>query len=93
MTYEQEYKKYIKILTPLNDIELYIENKDAGMLRAILSEYKANYKKVRTDKAIADLISGICPMKKALRKLDARTEVQEEADLLIREDLERAMYG
>lgn len=93
MTFEEELEKYITALTPFEIVLVHIEDKNYGMIQEILTEYESIYQKVESDEAVLGLSLQICKMKRALRKLNSRTEEQEEADLLIWEDLQRAMHG
>lgn len=91
--YEEEAETRFQMLTPFDIALVYIEDKNTGMIRIILNEYQSYFENVKTDQKRFGLSWPISQLKQALRKLNSRTEEEEENDLIEQEYLQKAMYG
>lgn len=91
--YEDEAKKRFAKLRHFDMALVYIEDKNTGMIREILNEYLSYFEFVKTDEKRLGIICPISKMERALRRLDSRTEQEEENDLVEQEYLQKAMYG
>ncbi len=91
---DKEFFIKMDMLTSMNTAEHYIEEKNVGMVWEILGEYRSFKGMFEKDDFRRDALDcRISQLKRALRRLNLRTEEEIEKDFMEQELLQIAMYG